>query len=227
MNRIPATAHAMNRKQYAAFKRLIRDSKDVVRDEAPTVEPANRSRLAIARLMTIGDEFPKYNPLETRKAAIFQLDRISLQATVKFYGEDLWGDVWLNIGSTTIRIDCRATTDELREALPNLRDCRITAFPGMWEFAFGDKVTELPEITCEAVLTTAPRRFLGGVVVTQEGWRSSSANGEDVSVVDVIDAIPYIEGELRLGAMAIGTRYGDEVYLAGQWSCPAFSFRSV
>jgi hypothetical protein len=226
MNRIPATAHAMNRKQYAAFKRLIRDSKDVVRDEAPTVEPANRSRLAIARLMTIGDEFPKYNPLETRKCVLFQLDRLSLQATVRFIGENLWGDVWLNIGSTTIRVDCRADTDELRKKLANLRDCRITAFPAMWEFAFGNDTRELPEITCEPVVTST-RPFLGGCVVTQEGWRSATADGETASEVDVIDCIPYLEGEVKLGAMAVGTRYGDTIYLAGHWSCPRATFRSI
>lgn len=219
-------AHALNPRQYRSFKRLVRDSQDGTRSTG-AVEPADRRRSAVARLMVVGDSFPKYNPLEPRKVAIFGLNREGHQATVKFYGEDLWGDVWLTIGgSGTVRVDCRATTDELRSRV-SVRDCRITAFPGLWEFAFGESVAELPEITCEPVLTSSEERFLGGCVVTREGWRSQSADGEDFAEVEVIDSIPYIEGELRLGAMALGMRYGDALYVAGQWSCPAFSFRSV
>lgn len=223
---VPAKIHALNSRQYKAFKRIVRDANDIERD-VPTVEPANRSRLPIARLMTVGTDFPVYNPLETRKCVIFQLDRLSLQATVKFYGEDLWGAVWLTVGDLTIQIDCRATTDELRSRLQALSDCRVTAFPGMWEFAFGTDTRELPTITCEPVITSNSVRFLGGCVVTQEGWRSLTADGETASEVEVIDCIPYIEGEVKLGSMAVGTRYGDTIYLAGQWACPGFTFRSV
>lgn len=181
----------------------------------------------IARLMTVGDDFPKYNPIVSRPAAIFGLSRSTLQVTVKFYGEDLWGKVRLTVGSITVDVDCRATTDTLRAALVDLIDCRVTAFPGLWEFAFSEDVTELPTITCAPVVTNATERFLGGCVVTVEGWRSESADGDQYSLVDVLDAVPYVQGEVKLGSIAIAQRYGSALWLAGEWSCPAFSFRSA
>lgn len=218
--------YALTKAQRRVFGEMARDFKSPVLS-APAVPAADRGSLSVARLMTVGDEYPVYNPLETRKAAIFELSRNTLQATVKFYGEDLRGLVALTVGSISAQVDCRATTEELRAALSSLRKCRVTAFPGLWEFVFDDETRELPEITCEPVITSSAVRFLGGCVVTQEGWRSTSVDGDNFSQVDVIDSIPYIEGEVKLGAMALGIRYGAALYLAGQWSCPAFSFRSV
>lgn len=212
--------------QNVALEHLVRASKTGTR-RMPYVPGANRRGASLARLMTIGDTFPIYNPLEPRPAAIFELSRYTQQATVKFVGENLWGPVRLTIGDISIEIDCRVTTAALRANLQALSRCRITAFPGLWEFAFDDSVTELPWIDCEPVATVNAVRFLGGCIVTREGWRSTSADGDTVSMVDVIDSIPYIEGEVKLGAMALGLRYGAEVYLAGQWSCPAFTFRSL
>lgn len=212
--------------QNQALETMVRGSKRGTRS-APYVPPANRGGSALARLMTIGTEFAVYNPLETREAAIFELNRNTQQATVKFYGEDLWGRVRLTVGSISIEIDCRATSEELRASLQALSGCRITAFPGLWEFAFDPSTTELPEITCEPVITSSSQRFLGGCVVTREGWRSVTTDNKEPSIVEVIDCIPYIEGEVKLGAMAIGHRYGASLFLAGEWSCPAFTFRSV
>lgn len=211
--------------QNQALESLVRGSKRGTRS-APYVPAASRKDTSLARLMTIGKDFPVYNPLETREAALFELSRQTQQATVKFYGEDLWGRVALTVGSISIEIDCRATSEQLRAAL-QLRNCRVTAFPGLWEFAFDRSVTELPEITCEPVITSSSQRFLGGCVVTREGWRSVTTDNQEPSIVEVIDCIPYIEGEVKLGAMAVGHRYGAELYLAGVWSCPAFTFRSV
>jgi len=212
--------------QNVALESLVRQSKRGARS-APYIPPANRSGSSLARLMTIGTEFPVYNPLETREAALFELSRHTQQATVKFIGQNLWGRVLLTVGSISIEIDCRADSTQLRSRLQALSRCRITAFPGLWEFAFDPGTTELPAITCEPVITSNSQRFLGGCVVTREGWRSVTTDNFEPAIVEVIDCIPYIEGEVKLGAMAIGHRYGASLFLAGEWSCPAFTFRSV
>lgn len=281
--RVPATAHALSGRQYKAFKKLVRDSNDIERDVA-TVEPVDRSRSSLARLMTIGAgvypdaelpdpdsdyievekldqlpatgqigrlylvtetlqtfrftqsgylpiELPIYNTLRSRPAVLFDLSRRTLQGTIQFLGEDLWGDVTLKIGDDVeARIDCRATTEQLRSALQqegfDLDRCRVTAFPGLWEFAFADDVAALPAVTCEPVITST-RPFLGGCLVTREGWRSVSADGDTPSLVQVIDCIPHLEGEVKLGSMALAHRLGANLYMAGQWSCPGFTFRSI
>lgn len=222
---IPATAHALSGRQYRKFQKLVRDSQEL-EWSVGNVEPADRRRPVAARLMTIGDEVPVYDPLTPRKAALFTLNRDGLQKTVRFQGENLWGSVQLSVGGMSIAVDCRVDTETLRSRLAGLADCRITVFPGFWEFAFAETVNELPTITCEPVITTATERFIGGCIVMQEGWRSASVDGDNYSQVDVIDSIPFIEGEVKLGAMSVGLRYGAETYLCGTWSCPAYSFRS-
>jgi hypothetical protein len=179
----------------------------------------------------IANQLPVYNPLHTRPAALFELSRQTLQLTVKFLGENLWGNVRLTIADISIEIDCQVTTLQLRTRLQAagvpVDRVRITALPGLWEFAFDRSFTELPEVTCEPVVTGNVRRFLGGCLVTREGWRSVTADNDSVVMVEVIDSIPFLDGEVKLGAMALGVRFGASLYLCGQWSCPACTFRSV
>lgn len=213
-------------KQNIAMERIWRDARWLV--GANPELPAAGVRSDFARLMTVGSTFPKYRPTQTRNAALFELTQELPTVIVQFIGENLWGNVRLTIGSISIEIDCRADQETLRSRLNFTTDyCRATVFPGLWEFAFGRDIGDIPAVSCEPVVTSNSVRFLGGCVVTREGWRSVSQNGVNYDTVKVIDGIPFIEGEVKLGSMAICNRIGTDLYLAGPWHCPAFTFRSV
>lgn len=193
----------------------------------PAVEVARRPSRSkgVARVMNVGDEFPVYDPLNVRQVAIFRLSRETSQDTIQFFGEDLHGLVQLTVGDVSVQVDCRASTEELREALgiSNL-ECRITAFPGLWEFAWGEGVTRRA-ITCSPVAASSPNYCMAGIVVRQEGWRSTSTDGDSYALVNLIDGIPFIEGELKRGAVSIASAIGDGLWIAHHWSCPAVSYR--
>ena len=229
-------------KQNIAIERIWRDARWLVggNPELPAASP----RPPFARLMTVGSTFPKYRPVQLRNAALFDYRPELATICIKFIGENLWGDVSLTIGETSVRLDCRADTETIRGRLNfNLDYCRATAFPGLWEFAFGPDIPDVPTITIDPVSTSNSVRFLGGAYPFREAWRSVSSNEFNYDTVKVVDAIPFIEGEVKLGAMTIGqlmtvksfeeTATGERVakdvdaYLCGQWSCPAFTFRSV
>lgn len=199
----------------------------------------------VARLMTIATTPPKYRPLVDRNAAIFTHEVDLITVIVKFFGEDLWGDVRLRIWPLTyinpedvedtentapidVRVDCRIETPALRAAIalpPDL--CRITAFPGLWEFAFARNVIDAPTIVVDPVITSAPRRFLGGAVPFREAWRSRSSGGNSFDIVKVVDSIPHLDGEVKPGAMTLGYKIGLDRFVCSNWSCPRFTFRSL
>ncbi len=193
----------------------------------PAIELTGRPRRSrnVARVMNVGDEFPTYSPLEVRQTAIFYLDRESYQDTVQFFGEDLHGLVRVVAGDTSVEVDCRVTTAELREALGiSLADCRITVFPGLWEFAWADSYVRR-SVSVTPVNADVAEYCKAGIVVRQEGWRSASADGDNYSLVNLIDGIPFIEGELKRGAVSIASAIGDGLWIAHHWSCPAVTYR--
>lgn len=193
----------------------------------PAVEVGSRRPRpkGVARVMNVGDEFPVYSPLTVRQVALFQLSRETNQDVVQFFGEDLHGLVRLTVGDISIEIDCRASTAELRAALGiPLQDCRVTVFPGLWEFAWGDGINRRP-ITCAPVAAELANYCMAGIVIRQEGWRSTSADGDGFALVNLIDGIPFIEGELKRGAVSIASAIGDGLWIAHHWSCPAVTYR--
>lgn len=208
--------------QHAELGALAIASRTTLRPQAGVTPKKRRQSLAV-RVMEIGETHPDYNPIETREVALFVLNRTGIQKTVKFYGEDLEGDVLLTIDGDTYRIDCQATTDELRAAVGYLlRDCRATAFPGLWEFAYsGD---DAHDISAVPYVPSSGPFFDGGIVVINEGWVSVTADGENFSTVDVIDGIQHLQGEVKRGATAIASPLSESLWIAGHWSCPAFTF---
>lgn len=193
----------------------------------PSIEVGRRPPRprGVARVMNVGDEFPVYSPLTVRKVALFQLSRETSQDVVQFFGTDLHGLVRLTVGDISIEIDCRASTDQLRAALGlSLQDCRITAFPGLWEFAWSEGINRRP-ITCTAIAADLSDYCTAGIVIRQEGWRSTSSDGDGFALVDLIDGIPFIEGELKRGAVSIASAIGDGLWIAHHWSCPAVTYR--
>lgn len=196
------------------------------RGERPPVEIAGSRRRSrtVARVMNVGDEFPVYSPLETRQVALFELSRDTDQDVIQFFGQDLHGLVSLQVGDISCEIDCRASTAELREAVGlAVADCRITAFPGLWEFAWGDRPRQT--IECAAVPAYEAEFCAAGIVVRREGWRSVTSDGINYSLCDLVDGIPFIEGELKRGAVSIASQLGEGLYIAHHWSCPSVSYR--
>lgn len=210
--------------QHKALGVLLGQSGNIVREEAPPV--IRRGVVSeFARVMTL--DFPTYSPREPRQCALFYHDPDSVTVTVKFFGESLAGDVLLNFGNTTIRLDCRSTTEQLRYRLGlSLAYCRATVFPGLWEFAFVNPDKEPPDITVDTYYTgNVP--FLGGVVVTREGWTSATEDGDTFVKIDVIDAVPFRRGQVKAGAIALAQAYGADQFMVAGWNCPEFTFKSL
>lgn len=208
--------------QHTEIGRLVFEGRTSLRP-AVGVTPKKRRAHSTIRVMEISDDHPEYDPLNTREAALFVLNRQGIQKTLKFYGDNLEGDVVLTIDGQEYRLDCQSTTDELRDAigLP-LRDCRITAFPGLWEFAFSG--ADEHDVSAVAYDGHTSDFFDGGLWVTDEGWVSETADGENYSVVDIIDGIQHLQGEVKRGATAIASPLSESLWIAGVWHCPAFTF---
>jgi hypothetical protein len=215
--------YALTSQQHADIGHVVRSSRNRVRSQVNVGRGDGRQR--VARVMNDGAEFPIYDSIAERDAALFELSRSTDQDTLQFFGSDLQGLVRLTIGSISIEIDCRATTDELRAALGlDVSICRVTAFPGLWEFAW--QLGMVPQtITCVPVPAAEDIYCTAGIVQRREGWRSVSADGANVSRVKVLDCIPFLEGELKRGAMAMAFPLGDTLYAAGVWSCPGVTYR--
>ncbi len=202
--------------QHREVSQVVIDWRTTQRPQAG-VPSAKRRTPSITRVMTVNAAYPVYEPREYRKVALFIPSRDTQQTTLQMFGTDLTGDIQITIDGTTYTIDCQVTSAQLRTAigLP-LAVCRITAFPGMWEFAWaGDAKT----------ITAIPYTdFYGGLLVTDELWRSQTADGEEPVLVDSIDAVPFVEGQVKRGAISLASPWGDGIYMAQYWHCPGFNF---
>lgn len=190
------------------------------------VRPKARHTRRAARVMIVSDSFPIYSPRIHRQVALFDWNRTAYVKTVSFVGQDLEGDILLTIDGTTYRIDCTVGNVGLRAALGlSHRVCRATAFPGYWEFVFpGRWRPEVSAVPFEPANSGTPF-FEGGLWVVQEGWVSATADGINPSLVPCVDGIPFVEGEVRRGALAIASPLTDSLWLTNKWHCPAFSFK--
>lgn len=208
--------YGLTDEQHREVSQVVIDWRTIVRPQAG-VQPVKRRANAIARVMNVDVGYPVYEPREYREVALFTPSRDTQQTTLQMFGADLEGDIQITIDGATYTIDCQSTSAQLRTAigLP-LAICRITALPGMWEFAWsGDAKT----------ITAIPYTdFYGGLLVTDELWRSQTADGEEPVLVDSIDAVPFIEGQVKRGAISLASPWGDGIYMAQYWHCPGFNF---
>ena len=211
--------------QHRAIGRLVVAARASQRPQAGVLAKAKRTRRA-ARVMIVNSSFPVYSPKHSRYVALFDWNPTAYVKTVSFVGQNLEGDILLTIDGTTTQIDCRTSTNGLRAAigLP-LRQCRATAFPGYWEFVFpGRWKPEVSAVPFEPA-NSDDVFFQGGLWVVEEGWVSSMVDGISYTTVAAIDGIPFVEGEVRRGALAIASPLTDSLWIAGKWCCPAFSFK--
>jgi hypothetical protein len=216
--------YALSGAQFADVSKVVR--RVLKTSKLSPVEVATRPRRSsgIVRVQNVAEQYPVYDSLTTRQVALFELARDVETDVVQFFGEELHGLVQLQVGDISCEIDCRASTADLRAALGlSLLDCRVTAFPGLWEFAW-EQATRKP-ITCIAKPAIESDFCFAGIVVYREGWRSVTSDGANPVLVDLLDAIPYLEGELKRGSVSIASALGDGLYVAHHWSCPAVSYR--
>lgn len=219
----------LDSQQHYEVGRLLGHSRDVVRRPPPT---ARRSLTAagVVRIMQTGDEYPIYNPRVTRSVAVFELNPDAKTRTITMSGNNLEGKLIVTIDGVSYgQVDCRATTDQLRAAIPlDLDDCRITAFPGYWEFAFeesGRWARTQPVLTVTPYVPSSVPFFDGGLWVQEEAWTSVSDDGDTYATIEITDCLPFIEGEVRRGAIAIAHWSDQAGWIASQWTCRPFTFQ--
>jgi len=208
--------YGLTDEQHREVSQVVIDWRTIVRPQAGVVA-AKRRTPSINRVMNVDDGYPVYEPREYRKVALFVPSRDTQQTTLQMFGKDLEGDIRITIDGTTYTIDCQSTSAQVRVAIPLPASiCRITVFPGTWEFAWKDTAQEITAIPYSD--------FYGGLLVTDELWRSQTADGEEPVLVDSIDAIPFIEGQVKRGAISLASPWGDGIYMAQYWHCPGFNF---
>lgn len=193
----------------------------------PAVGVAPKDRVRVnggVRVMYVDDGYAIYNPREKRKVAVFHLNRLAETKTIEMSGTNLNGLIIITINGVDYTLDCRANTATLREVFSEYtRDCRITAFPGMWEFAWTGSA---PEMSAREGVFVNDDGYTGGLLVIDEAWVSEDDGNGGVVMLEVTDAMPFLEGQIRRGARAIAHWSRQDGWLVGEWVCRPFSFRS-
>jgi hypothetical protein len=222
--------YGLTQQQHTAVGDLLQRSGNLTRSE-PVPAPRRGFASDFSRVMSL--DFPAYSPRIPRPVALFEYDPDQVVVTVRFFGEGLRGLVVLRIQDRDpIELDVRSTTDQLRERLKtveiDLKYCRATVFPGLWEFHFTDaeivRKQEPPTLDVDTFYTDSNIRFTGGVIVQREGWVSATDDGDKPVNVNVVDAIPFDRGEVKAGAIALAQRYGADQFMVTNWTCPGFTF---
>ena len=148
-------------------------------------------------------------------------------------GTGLSGYLALTINGVRYVVECRRVHfDDLK--IPGLR---VTVFPGLWEFDFGD-VSRVPSISCEAITPTEDTTlcelfddtetvsYTGSTIVRREAWVSVSENRNtrpEVIHRPVTDCIPYDTGSVSKGAIGLAFWTWDAGFVVSAWQCRTFS----
>lgn len=203
----------------------VRDYETTLRPQAGVKKKKRTGTYDTARVMILGPEFPIYSPRSSRQCAYFLHDLTRDTITIEMFGDDLAGFIDVYIDGVLYRTNCQSSTEELREFFGfDLATCRVTAFPGYWEFAFSGSA---PTITAEPGAGYSPlsnRLYTGGVVVTYEGWVSADDGNGGLDTLELVDTIPFAEGEVKPGAIAIA-RFSNQVgWFVEKWQCREFRF---
>ena len=203
----------------------VRGFETTIRPQAGVKGKKRNGTYDTARVMILGPEFPIYSPRESRLCPWFVRDLTRETISIEMFGDDLSGYIDVYIDGNLYRTDCQLGTDELRAWFGyDLDDCRITAFPGFWEFAFSGAA---PYITAEPGPGTSSYsnlQYRGGVLVTLEGWVSVDDGRGGLDLLELVDCIPFAEGEVKPGAIAIA-RWSNQVgWFVEKWQCREFRF---
>ena len=213
--------------QHRELSALVLDARISERPFVGVLPKKRRGAHDALRVMILGDEYPIYSPRSERACVYFVRDLTRDTVTIEMFGDDLSGfiDVWID--GALYRTNCQSSTEELRAWFGfSLSVCRVTAFPGLWEFAFGFGQVA-PVIWAEPGPGTSSRsnlQFRGGVVVVYEGWVSVDNGRGGLDTVDVVDAIPFAEGEVSPGAISVARWSSSVGWFVERWQCREFRF---
>jgi hypothetical protein len=181
-----------------------------------------------ARVMQIDDGYPVYEPDKIRNVAVFVLGPRNRVRTIEMTGDDLHGDINVTIddaqfGLATWNLNCQSQTEAVRKKFGFLDSyCRVTVFPGMWEFVFAD---EPPAMFVEARPSSGDNLFSGGLQLINERWVSIDDGNGGVKTIEATDSMPFLEGEVKRGSRALAHWSDSEGWIIGQWQCRPFWFR--
>lgn len=179
-----------------------------------------------------------YDSTTTERLPVFGYDRNRVVFTIEQTGTALAGYLGLTIDGKRYVAECR------RENLNDLKlpGLRVTVFPGLWEFDFGqrervpsitaERLTDDEETTiCEFFDDETALFFGGGLIVRRENWVSIPADKSGTEFAselpvhyrEVVDAIPYQTASVVKGAIGLAHWSWDAGYLVGSWQCRTFS----
>lgn len=222
--------YGLTEEQHTQVGKLVRSARTVVRPDTG-LQASPHKYPGLARVILIEDTDPTYSPLTPRDVGIFRYNPDGRQKTVQFTGDDLEGDLVLTLDGTEYQIPCDATTEEIRAILNlDLTDCRVTVFPGLWEFDFnaGRWRTEFPTFEIDAYEPPEDDDetpvFDGGVTITDEAWVSVSDDGDTYETIEVVDWVPYLTGSVKTGAIGLAGWSHEAGWLSFSWECRDFSF---
>lgn len=215
--------------QHYAVGQLVARDRAIIRRQQPAGRPTTYP--GVARVLCLGDDDPVYTPRSARDVAVFRWNPTGAQVTVELSGTDLQGQLDVSVGEVTAIVDCQVTTAELRTALGiSLKDCRITVFPGLWEFDFnhGRWSASAPTVSVtphepEEENDDAPV-FDGGLRVVNEGWVSITPDGDTYVTAPTTDWIPHLSGAIKAGAIGAAVWSHEAGWLVLAWQCREWSF---
>lgn len=218
--------------QHGEVGRIVRERRKKHRGHSGTPEK-DRTFQPPIRCIAMKDR--EYLPLQPQPLPIFGYMPERTVYTVEQVGSALAGYLALTINGTRWIVECRRQT---LDAVARVHGIRVTVFPGLWEFDFGEladgqiPTIEVEDITdaenttlCELFDDEDSVVFTGSVIVRAEAWCSFADSEETPAVVhhDVVDCIPYQTGAVKKGAVGLALWSWDAGYLVGNWQCRTFS----
>jgi len=209
---------------FATLQSVVRDWATTQRPQAGVQATKRRAAHDFIRVMVIKSSYPIYTPREQQTVSYFVRDLSRDTITIEMFGVNLAGPIDVTIDGTLYTVNSQSSTAQLRAKFGyRLSFCRVTAFPGLWEFAFSGVA---PTITAQpAPGITTIRTFSGGLVVTREAWVSVADEAGNLLAISVVDAIPYAHGEVKSGAIAIAKWSAGAGWIVENWHCREFNFR--
>ena len=227
--------YGLTAKQFNAVGQLVTAAGSRSRPEA--TRPGLGPYPGACRVILFGDDDPTYTPKTLRRVGLFRLNTTGIQKTVEFTGHSLEGDLVLTIAGIESRVPCKSTTEELRAILADngiaAKDCRLTVFPGLWEFDFntGGRWSETPPaFNCQPFIPPDDDDetpvFGGELAIVDEAWVTVTTDGDTFFQIGARDWIPHAAGAVKSGSVGAGVWCEEAGWLVLAWQCRDFSFRA-
>jgi hypothetical protein len=174
-------------------------------------------------VMHIDDGYPVYDPDNFVNVGVLVLGERGRVRVIEMTGGDLFGDIDVTIGGSTWRLNCQGQTEAVRRKFGFLDSyCRVTVLPGYWEFVFADAA---PEMSVVAHSAFGDLLYDGGLRIIKQRWRSIDDGNGGIRTIQATDSVPYLEGAVMRGSMAVAHWSETDGWVLGRWDCRPFYFR--